>query len=325
MPEQKRRAMRSQKKFTLLIYFVICIALPALIFAPSKVAASARKELKKDWEDIFGEKDKVVCVSIPKAGTHLLIKCLTLLAIDGVTYNYDTEKYPAERLRRPYSKITVQEYADRAFTRLAYRINKNKLERRSYLVHLPYTKKHLFFFEKYAIANFLMVRDPRDQLISLAATSLIDPTNREVGLENTLLDLLERKQRQVPWERRHGACDLMWTIGLVDFYHAFLRWADEPNFCVIRFENLIGEQGGGTLEAQIQEIKKIAAHVGIEPDHGQIMYAVDNLYGETRTFKKGQSNAWKKYFTPKVKKAFKDLPGACQLLIDLGYEEDSNW
>ncbi len=55
------------------------------------------------------------------------------------------------------------------------------------------------------------------------------------------------------------------------------------------------------------------------------MHAVDNLYGETRTFKKGQSQAWKKYFTPRVIAAFKKSPGACQLLIDLGYEQDDNW
>ncbi len=252
--EQKRRAMRLQKKFRSITIFIFSII---LFFEPGKVEALPHKNIhhKKNWENIFGEKNKVVCVSIPKAGTHLLIKCLTLLDIDGIEYNYDTSKEPAERLRRPYSKMSVEKYAERAFSRLAYRINKNKFDRRSYLVHLPYNENKPFF-NQFTVANFLMIRDPRDQLISLAATSLKDPVNRELGLEKTLLDLLERKQRQTPWERRHGACDLMWTIGIADFYHAFLPWANESNFCVVRFENLIGEQGGGTLEAQIEEIKK---------------------------------------------------------------------
>jgi hypothetical protein len=319
--------MRLQKNKFTSIYFAIFIFSFVLFFETIQLSALHHKHNNRqgNWEKIFGEKDKVICVSIPKAGTHLLIKCLTLLDIDGIAYNYDTEKEFAERLRRPYSKITVEEYAERAFARLTYRINKNKNLRRSYLVHLPYHEKYHFFFQNFTVANFLMIRDPRDQLISLAATSLKDPMNREVGLEETLLDLLEKRRRHIPWERRHGACDLMWTLGITEFYHAFLKWESEPNFCLIRFENLIGEQGGGTLEAQINEIKKIASHIGIEPSDDQIMYAVNNLYGETRTFKKGQSKAWKKYFTPKVVKAFKNVPGACQLLIDLGYEQDSEW
>ncbi len=170
-----------------------------------------------------------------------------------------------------------------------------------------------------------MIRDPRDQLISLASTSLKDPLNRDQSLEETLLDLLTGTERKKPWETRHGACDLVWSIGIVEFFNDFLRWTKEPNFLVVRFENLIGEEGGGTKEAQIKEIRKIVAHLGVTVSEERIQYVVDNLYGQTRTFKKGQARSFERYFTPKVKQAFKKVPGACQLLIDLGYENDSNW
>lgn len=318
--------MKSQQKFTSIQWMTIILSIFLLLDAlPISALPSKNKYPKEKWNDIYGEQDKVICVSIPKAGTHLLIKCLTLLDVDGIEYNYDTEKEWTERLKRPFSRISVQEYAERAFSRLTYRINKNKTKRRSFLVHLPFSEKHRFFFDRFTVANFLMIRDPRDQLISLAATSLKDPTNREVGLEETLLDLLEGKKRHTPWERRHGACDLMWTIGITEFYRAFLKWENEPNFCVIRFENLIGEQGGGTLEAQIDEIHKIATHLGFEPTEEQVQHTINHLYGETRTFKKGQSQAWRKYFTPRVIEAFKKVPGACELLIELGYEQDLDW
>ena len=99
----------------------------------------------------------------------------------------------------------------------------------------------------------------------------------------------------------------------------------EPNFYVVHFENLIGPLGGGTREKQIKEIKNIGLHLGVVLSEERIQYVIDNLYGETRTFKQGQAQAWRKYFTPEVTKAFKEVPGACRLLIDLGYEKNANW
>lgn len=288
-------------------------------------ALAAPRNKVENWEKTFGEPNKVICVTIPKAGTHLLIKCLTLLGVKGVTYNYNTEKYAGRRRQDPYHRLTPLEYADRTFARLSYRIKKNKNVRRSFLVHLPFTQKYKPFFDKFTEKNFLMMRDPRDQLISLASTAIEDPLKREDFLHDVLLDLIEGKQRQVPWKPRHGATDMMWTLGTVNFYKAFLKWADEPNFCVIRFENLVGPQGGGNEEAQIQEINKIANHLGVTLTSEQVNYILDNIFGETRTFKQGQARSWVKYFTPEIKDAYKRVPGACQMLIDLGYEQDSNW
>lgn len=274
----------------------------------------------------FGNPDKVICVSIPKCGTHLLIKCITLMDVEGVKYNYNTEDLRDNRKQTTYHAITLQEYADKVFSRVSYRINKNKDLRRSFLMHLPFTAKYKPFFDQYTVANFLMIRDPRDQLISLATTSLKDPKIREEdSLREILLDLLEGTQRRLSWTPRHGACDLIWSIGFVEFYRAFLKWTKEPNFYVVRFENLIGPQGGGTEATQIQEIQNIAHHLGITLSPDRLTYVKNHLFGETRTFKEGQTKGWKKYFTPQIKKAFKKVPGACQLLIDLGYEKDNNW
>lgn len=291
-------------------FFYIAIAWAALLLPLTTAFADQRKDL-------------VVCVTVPKAGTHLLIKCITLMNIDGITYDYNTEKNPQVRKQRKMEKITLEEYADRAFSRLFKRMDRK--QRRSFLVHLPFTTKHKAFFDENTVANFLMMRDPRDQLISVAATSLKDPTNREVGLKETLLELLDGNQKLTPWWPRHRGSDLVWSVGIVNFYRAFLKWANEPNFYVVHFEKLIGPQGGGTVQEQRQEIKNIGRHLGVTLTEAQVDHVVQNLFGGTLTFKKGQGKAWKKYFTPDVTEAFKKVPGACQLLIDLGYEKDCNW
>ena len=35
-----------------------------------------------------------------------------------------------------------------------------------------------------------------------------------------------------------------------DVYHSILAWRNQPNCLFIRFEDLVGEQGGGSLQQQ---------------------------------------------------------------------------
>ncbi len=276
-------------------------------------------------QQVYGKKDKIMCVTIPKAGTHLLIKCLTLLGIDGIQFDYNEQKNIKDRKQSNYQKISAKEFAGLAFERLSRRILINKGVRRGFLVHLPFAPKYIPFFSECTEKNFLMIRDPRDQLISLASTAIQDPQNRQEYLPEILLSLLEGKHKAKPWSPYHVAIDLVWSIGIVKFYQSFLKWAEQPNFYVVRFENLVGSEGGGDQDLQINEIKKIARHLGVKVSSKKIHEVTKSLFGKSQTFKEGQANSWQRYFTPEVKQAFKAVPGACQLLIALGYEKDCNW
>lgn len=275
----------------------------------------------------YGKSDKVICVTIPKSGTHLLIKCLDLLDIDGITFpdlnNDDPNRKPGKKIT--YRKLTLEKYSDHTFSNLTRRIIKKNHFQRSFVVHLPYHEKYKFFFDQFTFKNFLMIRDPRDQLISAASTCLVDRSTQNDCLEEIMLDLLTGNQDCIAWERRHIVCDVLWSVGIVEFYKQFLMWSKEPNFLLVHYENLVGSKGGGSSIAQMEEIKKIAAHLGENLSVERLQFITNNLFSGTNTFKEGQTSSWKKYFNPKVKDAFKNIPGACQLLIDLGYEKDSNW
>ena len=91
----------------------------------------------------------------------------------------------------------------------------------------------------------------------------------------------------------------------------------------IRFEDLIGPNGGGDWETQLETIQKIADHLGITVTEEKIERVARNLFGGTGTFRKGQIGAWKKHFKEHHKQAFKAIAG--QLLVDLGYETDFDW
>ena len=117
--------------------------------------------------------------------------------------------------------------------------------------------------------------------------------------------------------------DSSWLRTIDEFYRYFIPWKECDSFCTIRFEDLVGPRGGGSLECQLKEIKKIANHLRLDVDDQVIEKVADQLFGGTETFRKGQIGSWKDHFELRHKEAFKKIAG--QLLIDLGYEKDFNW
>lgn len=112
--------------------------------------------------------------------------------------------------------------------------------------------------------------------------------------------------------------------------HIFLKQASFP--CIIRFENLVGPHGGGTLEAQVEEIQKIAEAIGIHLSLEDISYICDHLFGlrevdygtdHVHTFRQGQIGGWKTTFTEEQITQFKKKYN--HYLIEFGYETDDQW
>ena len=92
---------------------------------------------------------------------------------------------------------------------------------------------------------------------------------------------------------------------------------------VIRFENLVGEKGGGSRKLQEEEIYRIANALSIQLDEEHLNKVREEMWGETWTFRKGQIGDWKKWFNKEHKEVFKEKMG--DLLISLGYETNNDW
>jgi hypothetical protein len=231
-----------------------------------------------------------------------------------------------------------------------------------YLTHLPYDKfwfPHLLpmaeYIEKFArradIALFFIYRDPRDQVVSLMhhirrlrarkddswkeeADALSDDELLTAAIQGCKLHVTDNQTET------H-----IFTTDVNTRYRTYLKWLDVPGVHATRFEDLIGAEGGGSREAQHQEIRNIALHMGVILDNEAVDHVTKKikkaflekeslfddhddvqhkaLFGDSVTFHKGQIGAWKNEFTENHKKLFKEIAG--QLLIDLGYEKDYNW
>ena len=70
--------------------------------------------------------------------------------------------------------------------------------------------------------------------------------------------------------------------GLVDINRrcrSILRWQALPGVYMVSFERLIGPQGGGTRDAQIDELRTIAHHLGIRHTRRDLERIAGGLFG----------------------------------------------
>ncbi|NGX39613.1 MAG: hypothetical protein KR126chlam1_00946 [Chlamydiae bacterium] len=239
--------------------------------------------------------ESVFVLSIPKSGTFLIGKYINLVQ----------EKVPNSGLRFCPSHLSeVESGLPKGF----FREN-------------PETKK------------IIMIRDLRDVFCS----SLNHINNRKHYLQSSIdFDskwyLLSQKEQliQVIDYSRGSRKDFYWSYHgksipqkLHDFIARAIEYSKYPNTCVVRFENLVGPNGGGSKEAMRCEMKMINDFLDFSLEDEQYADIMSHLFGGTMTFNKGHMNRWKDEFDDELKELFKQWYG--QELIDLGYEKDFNW
>lgn len=76
-------------------------------------------------------------------------------------------------------------------------------------------------------------------------------------------------------------------------YRSMLAWRNEEGCLFIHFEDLVGEQGGGTKEKQEAVVNKICSYLDI-PFDDTIISQLGEIYNPgARTFRTGKIDAWK--------------------------------
>ena len=234
-----------------------------------------------------------IIISIPKTGTFLLEKAFRNITLG---HNYTHENSIKLNIDHTLYGISL-ENLDTA----------TNLADNSFLVsHLNYTKNYEQFLYNKKTTILYNIRDPRDQVVSFAYWKKNRPENYPKFIGQSFDEILIDHIKNI-----------------YNWYNLWLPWISYPLALLIRFEDLVGENGGGSYEKQLDTIKKIAQHVKIELTDKRAEEIAETLFGDTTTFREGQIGSWKKHFTQEQKELFKKHGG--ELLIQLGYEEDLNW
>jgi hypothetical protein len=163
----------------------------------------------------------------------------------------------------------------------------------------------------YVVYNY---RDPRAQLVSMIrflAESHGDDDDRPVLVYRPIL-------------RSLGSMDRMLSFAISDpefpYRDAYRqnRWMlYHPNVLKLRFEDLVGEEGGGSRPVQEAAVERWARFLAVDVPVEQL---TEGLFGGTRTFRVGRTDSWRDVFEDHHLRAFEREFG--DVLEAYGYAED---
>jgi hypothetical protein len=305
---------------------------------------------------------KIVANSIPKSGTHLLDRLLTLLGIDLVdlggirphlaqagknltsrrrrlrtlvglrrpenvleigSHLVDGGRFsPARRLLRTRGSEKVMIGVD--FPR---EIGRRWLERRLSRVadgcfvtaHCDYSPELTSLFAGERMRVVCILRDPRD----VAVSQMHHIKQRKEHFAHEAFLKLPSDHERLLYSIRGGELGGRRLQSLDERYRQFLGWQDDESAMMVKFEDLVGSRGGGSAETQRRTVERVARHVGLQPDELMLRTVEENIFGVSSTFRKGQIGGWREEFSEEQARAAREI--AAPLLVELGYEADSEW
>jgi hypothetical protein len=269
---------------------------------------------------------RVLINTLPKSGTHLLSKAVELF---GYREHFDTPNVagltPMFLNYREAKNAVAHQVTDIAAT--SARIPIGTLvpfavplpllrqwlaaiaSNRYILGHITWTAELAPLLTELQIAHVAIIRDPRAVVASLL-NFVLDTR----GMPNPHFLEADFKKRS-----RLEQLDLILTGGyaaeadlqiqnFAQVYRAMLAWQNEPNCLLLRFEDLIGEQGGGSEQRQQQVMAKMAQHLNCP------ITPMPTVYSTTaRTFRQGKIDSWKENLDAAVLDYLTDY---CQPLCD---------
>lgn len=239
-----------------------------------------------------GEQKKILLMTVPKSGTHLLFRAVTLITGEAVTWQglQPSRFSPEKDLRAPH-RITA-----------AHLFPIFEVLRKEYL-------------DRYI--PVVLIRDPRDVVLSFASHLRRGlPWGCCPNFDDTAFFSLSKEEQL----KEAILFPKEYLSPTLSFQYATL-WVQEPSVFVCRFEDLVGPTGGGSEERQLAVLSGLASHLGFPKNLEEIRAIADELSGGTSwTFDQGRIGRWKEEYTNENLALFSELYGS--YVLDWGYSEN---
>jgi hypothetical protein len=154
------------------------------------------------------------------------------------------------------------------------------------------------------ILKAVMIRDPRDVIVSMDGWIQVMADTKEAKTF-TKLPLETRISHLItaPDLSMNGPYPYIFDTHLV--MQRAIQAIKNPTIFVCRFEDLVGAEGGGSRERQVNTLSRLAKHLKLHLSSEKIEEIADDLFGDTFTFRAGQIGAWSHVFTPENNELFK--------------------
>ncbi len=252
---------------------------------------------RKCWARVSNRSEpRVLCICIPKSGTHLLERALCL--------------HP--RLYRRLIR-TINDASAPTVGALARTLHDAR-PGQVLVSHLAYSPERLRVMRSSGVRHLLLVRDPRDVVVS------------------TMFYIMRQKEHQFhdlflrqPSERARlrlaimGCAELGFT-SVAEHFAAYRGWLDSGGL-VVRFEDLVGVRGGGDGETQLTSLGAIFQHLGTPVEEAGLQRVANRLFSSNSpTFRKGTSGDWRTHFDSELQRIF--IRKTQHILEGFGYQPE---
>ncbi len=241
--------------------------------------------------------NKVFINSFPKAGTNMVSKCLELLGykqighiganlVLGNNVRSIISRFINLPIKRGYliGIVLPVEVSRISVDRLLSKVKDGEFV----TAHVGYTEDVLYRIDQLKFKRILVLRDPRAIVASTVPWILKQKSH---PFHHLFASMINKKRYQAAYrgctDNRGGVFQSMRTRCL-----SIEPWLNSKNTLVVKFEDLVGHEGGGTKEKQTNVLIRLCQHVGVS--ERRIEYVKNNLWGPGKyTFRKGKIDSWR--------------------------------
>lgn len=225
---------------------------------------------------------KVLCVSLPKAGTHLIERAVCL--------------HP-RLYRRILPTLNPQNVGPDGLPGVLEALRPGQVT----LAHLPFDPAYPQILSREGVEALFVVRDPRDIAVSLAHFIADHRDHPLHSLYAAQPDLKSRIEVAIAGAADHRPP----APPLALILEGFAGWLDS-GAQVVRFEDLIGPRGGGDEQAQERTVNAIYDHLGLAAPPGLHARVFSHA---SPTFRKGLIGQWHQHFDPELEALYERQAG----------------
>lgn len=261
-----------------------------------------------DNKQVSEERTPFFIVSIPKSGTHLVLKLLSMMleAEEKWIHIYfpdvDSFTFSDMEAMKNITEEKVEEVMKKLYD-----------EKSIPFTHTNFSEPLLEFSKNHSeYVSVLVIRDLRDVIISWAFF-------REKWFNDSLGPLSIQERIKFILSNEKGQ-------GFFRFIEKALLWLNKPDTVILRFEDLVGGKGKGSDSKQQETILHLADKLNVDLDIKQLNSIRMHLFGKDEgstkftTFKSGQIGTWKEYFDKELLELFNQK--LAYLQVALGYSLD---
>ena len=251
----------------------------------------------------FQHGPKVFMNSIPKSGTNLLKRALLLTPHTAPRWSYQLDQNCPNLFEQLSSTKRGQVVT----------------------AHEPWSEALSEFLIREGFRTFFIIRDPRDAVVSSAFYIAYKDKNHRL---HNYFKKLKSDEARIKASIQGVEADLlpdgMRSRSWLEHIQSYLPWLQDDDCLTVRFEHLIGMEGGGDKGRQLQTIASVIRHLGLDLPEDRIEEIARKTFStRSRTFRKGQIGDWRNYFNDGLKRFFKESLGS--VLVEMGYERDHDW